>query len=80
MGEEAWGHVVARLLGTLPVEVTPPSDLVDRAKVLDGFYIPTRYPNGFPEGAPFEHFGELQSRDAIAHADEILAFVRSKVA
>jgi HEPN domain-containing protein len=47
--QEAWGHVVARLLAELPLSV--PEDLVAKAKVLDGFYIPTRYANGHPEGA-----------------------------
>lgn len=78
LGQEAWGHAVARLLSELPVPV--PDGLVDRAKVLDNFYVPTRYPNGHPEGAPFEHFGKLQSDEAIEHAGAILAFVRSSLA
>ncbi len=77
-GQEAWGHVVARILRELPVEV--PGDLVDRAKVLDGHYIPTRYPNGHPEGAPAEHYGPLQSGPAVDYAREIIAFVRSQMA
>jgi HEPN domain-containing protein len=76
--QEAWGHVVARLLAELPFAV--PEMLVERAKVLDGFYIPTRYANGHPEGAPFEHYGKLQSQEAIHHAGAILEFVRSKMA
>lgn len=76
--QEAWGHMVARLLGELPLEVPP--FLVEKAKVLDGFYIPTRYANGHPEGAPFEHYGILQSREAIDYAGEILEFVRSEMA
>ena len=76
--QEAWGHVVARILGELPVPV--PEDLVDKGKVLDGFYIPTRYANGHPEGPPFEHYGILQSKDAIQYAGEILKFVRSQMA
>jgi hypothetical protein len=32
-----------------------PENLTDRAKVLDNFYVPTRYANGHPEGPPFEH-------------------------
>lgn len=70
--------MVARLLGELPLEVPP--FLVEKAKVLDGFYIPTRYANGHPEGAPFEHYGILQSREAIDYAGEILEFVRSEMA
>ncbi|MCF8050816.1 MAG: HEPN domain-containing protein [Desulfobacterales bacterium] len=76
--QEAWGHVVARLLHELPFSVS--TDLIDKAKVLDGFYIPTRYANGHPEGAPFEHYGKIQSRDAIDYAGEILEFVRSQMA
>ena len=76
--QEAWGHVVARLLTELPISV--PADLTDKAKVLDGFYIPTRYANGHPEGAPFEHYGIIQSRDAIKYASEILEFVRFQMA
>lgn len=76
--QEAWGHVVARLLNELPITVS--EELLDKAKVLDGLYIPTRYANGHPEGAPFEHYGKIQSRDAINYAGEILEFVRSEMA
>jgi HEPN domain-containing protein len=76
--QEAWGHVVARLLKELPLTI--PEDLIDKAKVLDGLYIPTRYANGHPEGAPFEHYGKIQSRDAIEYAREILEFVCSQMA
>jgi HEPN domain-containing protein len=78
LGQEAWGHVVARLLGELPVQVD--GSLVEKAKVLDNFYVGTRYPNGHPEGPPFEHYGEIQSREAIRYAGEILAFVRAQMA
>ena len=78
LGQEAWGHVVARLLEELPLTV--PRGLVDAAKVLDTAYIPTRYPNSHSEGAPFEHYGPLQSEEALAHAGQILAFVRSQMA
>ena len=77
-GQEAWGHVVARLLRELPLAVEPL--LIDKAKVLDNFYVGTRYPNGHPEGPPFEHYGEIQSREAIAHAGEIVEFVRAALA
>jgi len=47
---------------------------------LDTFYIPPRYPNSHPEGAPFEHYGPLQSGEAITYAREITDFVRSQMA
>jgi HEPN domain-containing protein len=54
--------------------------LVEKAKVLDNFYVGTRYPNGHPEGPPFEHYGEIQSGEAILYASEILAYVRAQMA
>jgi HEPN domain-containing protein len=73
--QEAWGHLVARLLTELPQEITLPSLLVEQAKVLDNFYIPTRYPDSHPEGSPFQHFGILQSEEAVRHASAIVEFV-----
>jgi len=77
-GQDAWGHVIAQLLRELPLVVAEP--LIERAHVLDGYYIPTRYANGHPSGAPFEHFGRLQSDQAITYATEIVDFVRAQMA
>jgi HEPN domain-containing protein len=78
LGQEAWGHVVAKLLRELPIE--SPNELVEQGRVLDNFYVPARYPNGHPEGAPFEHYGPRQSEEAIEDARAILEFVRSEMA
>jgi len=84
LGQEAWGHVVARLLEELPGPKGPSlqdvTHLVEKAKVLDNFYVATRDANGHPEGAPFEHYGPLQSDEAIRHASEIVEFVRARLA
>lgn len=80
LGQEAWGHVVARLIRELPPEVRCGEDLIEKGHVLDNMYIPTRYPNSHSEGAPFEHFGPLQSAQAIQYAREIVEFVRSQMA
>lgn len=79
-GREAWGHVVRRLLEELArdLEVTP--ELLDKARVLDAYYIPTRYPNGHPEGAPWEHYGDLQAREAIRHAEDVVDWCRKAMA
>ena len=79
-GQEAWGHLVAVLLRELPPAFAAPSELIERGKVLDNFYIPARYPNGHPSGAPFEHYGPLQSEQAIEYAGAIFEFVRSQMA
>jgi HEPN domain-containing protein len=80
LGQEAWGHVVARLLVELPETARPAAGLVDKARVLDNFYVPARYPNGHPSGAPFEHYGPIQSGQALEYAREIIEFVRAALA
>ncbi|MGH7320905.1 MAG: HEPN domain-containing protein [Candidatus Rokuibacteriota bacterium] len=80
LGQEAWGHVIATLITELPATVPVAKDLIEKGRVLDNFYIPPRYPNSHPEGAPFEHYGPLQSEQAIRHAREIVEFVRSQMA
>jgi HEPN domain-containing protein len=79
-GQEAWGHVIAKLLTDLPPQCNVSETIVEMGKVLDNFYIPSRYPNGHPSGAPFEHYGPLQSKEAIKYANEIIKFVRSQMA
>ncbi|WP_121970861.1 HEPN domain-containing protein [Leptolyngbya sp. BC1307] len=82
LGQEAWGHLVARLFTELPPDQAPeiPTLLLEKAKVLDNFYIPTRYPDSHPEGSPFDHYGILQSQEAIKYASEIVEFVDHEMA
>jgi HEPN domain-containing protein len=80
LGQEACRHVVARLLQELPDTIRVPANLIEKGRVLDSFYIPPRYPNSHPEGAPFEHYGPLQSDEAIRYAHEIVELSRSQMA
>ena len=54
--------------------------LIEKARVLDYFYIPPPLPQQSPRRGTFEHYGPLQSEEAIRYAGEILEFVRSKMA
>ena len=78
--QEGWGHVIARLLIDLPPEAQVPPELIEKGRVLDNFYFPTRYANGHPAGSPFEHYGPLQSNTAIQYASDILEFIRYHMA
>ncbi|MYE88778.1 HEPN domain-containing protein [Candidatus Poribacteria bacterium] len=80
VGQEAWGHVVAQLLEELPETIDVPELLIEKGRVLDNFYVASRYPNGHSTGAPFEHYGPLQSEVAIRHAREIIEFARAQMA
>lgn len=74
-GQEASGHVVATLLAQLPQRA--PAALIDKARVLDD--VATRYANGHPAGARFEHYGVLQSQQAIDYAGAIVEYARAEV-
>ena len=78
-GQKARGCVISQLLEKLPETIDVPEQLVDKGRVLDNFYIPTRYPNFHSAGAPFEHYGPLQSEVAIQYAREIIEFVRAQM-
>ncbi len=80
LGQEAWGHSVAKLLEQLPDEVVAPSSVGEIARVLDTYYIPPRYPNGFAQGAPYEYYTLRQSQEAIEYARQIVEFARHEMA
>lgn len=54
--------------------------VVDAGKILDQYYIPTRYPDaiGFP-GVPYETYTNAQAREAVMLASELLHLVQAKV-
>lgn len=56
-----------------------PIELFESARILDRHYIPTRYPNAWPAGAPHEHYVERDATEAITHARKILEFVEREV-
>ena len=76
-GKRLTGNVIARLLTELPE--TPPEDLVDRGRVLDNYYIPTRSPRSHADGAAYEHYGALQSEQGLCFAGDILQFARESL-
>ena len=57
-GIEAWGYDLIRLLRKAE-EITGgrvPAGVLEAAAELDKHYVISRYPNGFAEGAPWEHY------------------------
>jgi HEPN domain-containing protein len=82
-GGEVRGHSALALLRLLPVEIGSESERAAReadALELDRHYIPARYPNSMPHGAPFEFYDATQSRSAIAAADRIVGFCERHLA
>lgn len=75
-GEEiVLGHSVERLCAAA---ATFDSEFRVRSRswsVLDGYYIPTRYPNGLPDGIPADVYTEQAARSAVDLAAEAVDFV-----
>lgn len=70
------GHSVYQLLlaaGDVP------ADILSAARVLDRYYILTRYPNGFPAGAPMDYFDRPTAEEAVRLAETILDFVGAQL-
>ncbi len=78
--QAAWGHSIRVLLEHLPATIGVSPDLIDSARILDDYYIPTRYANGHDAGAPKDNYGGRQSREALRCAREIVEFCRLQMA
>jgi HEPN domain-containing protein len=79
-GMDAWGHTITVLIGNLPSTADVPSETqVNYARILDKFYIPTRYPNGFESGAPTDFYTAEEAQNAIHYAKEILEYCRNQI-
>ena len=78
-GMEAWGHTVTILLGDLKPLLQVPDDLIQSARILDKHYIPTRYPNGFDEGAPVDFYTRSEAEASIRNAEAIIEFCRGQI-
>lgn len=76
MGQDAWGHSVTELLQALQPHVPAVDALLDRARSLDKLYVPTRYPNGLPSGAPADYYTRAEAERAIADAEAIVECCR----
>ena len=79
LGKERRAHDIHRLLEELGQERPESLAFIDEAKILDQYYIPTRYMNAFTEGSARAHFIEKQAQDAVATAERILAHMREVV-
>jgi HEPN domain-containing protein len=79
LGLEGWGHSVKQLLDALPATEVVPEAVREAGLLLDRYYIPTRYPNGFPAGVPGDFFVRKDAQEAIGHGDRVLAFVQGRL-
>ena len=80
VNEAPWGHSVRVLLQRyLDVVGDRRDDLLSDARELDRHYIPSRYPNAFPEGAPHEYYDREAAERALAAARRIVGYAVERI-
>ncbi|MCX8188320.1 MAG: HEPN domain-containing protein [Nitrososphaeria archaeon] len=74
MGVEAFGYSVAGSIKRLSEHFNLDLELIRFAKELDKAYIPTRYPNAHPEGAPYELYTREEAERLVEYGRKIVRF------
>lgn len=73
MGKAPWGHDIVALVELLDeVGGAAAEDVSASARRLGRHYIPARYPDAYPSGAPGDHYGQSDSIEAARDAKTIL--------
>ena len=75
-GVEAFGHSTRDLVERvrrLGVEV--PGEIETAARGLERHYIPSRYPDAYPSGSPYQFYDRGDAERALGQAQKVLAFV-----
>lgn len=79
-GEEiVIGHSVERLCHYAARFDREFADKASIWSILDGFYIPTRYPNSVPDSIPARVYTKQAASQAVALAEEVVEFVMVKI-
>lgn len=79
LNKHVLGHSVLQMLKGLSVSHAISEDLFHAARVLDRYYIESRYPSGFPQGSPADYFDAKIAREACDAAREILRFCEDSI-
>lgn len=79
-GLERKSHSATQILEELVALGGKLDHLRDAAKVLDQYYIPTRYANSFPSGPASAYFTKAQAEEAVRFAEALLEAAEQIVA
>jgi HEPN domain-containing protein len=73
-------HSVARLVQMCEAKETGFLQFLETAKMLDRYYVPTRYPNSLPGSAiPAESYSAEEAKRALHMGEEIVDFVAKRM-
>lgn len=79
-GEElVIGHSIERLCGLAAKFDEEFLEKVKTWSILDGYYVPTRYPNSLPDSIPAKVYTAKAASEAVILAEEIVEFTSQKI-
>ncbi len=79
-GEEVvLGHSVERLCERAAGYDRSFSEMKSRWAILDGYYVPTRYPNSLPDSIPARVYTHEAAEEAVSLAAEVVSFVEERL-
>jgi HEPN domain-containing protein len=75
-----WEHSVQELAKVCSEYDNDFGEFIEYGKILDRYYIPTRYPDALASPAvPYKTYNESDALEAISFAEKIVAIVKQKI-
>ena len=71
------GHTIKALASILEASYPELSRFHEMVETLESYYVPTRYPDALPSGAPFEVYVYDEAEEALYDAEQIFNFGRT---
>lgn len=79
-GEEVvLGHSIGRLSRAAAQYDATFNEKTNQWVILDTYYIPTRYPNGLPDGIPADAYNQEIAKSAVTLATEVVYYIDSEI-
>lgn len=75
-GSPTAGHNLIALVIEVSKFTTTSGEIEASCRILNRYYIPTRYPNAFPSGAPIHMFNRDDAEEAIQHLGKVMELAR----
>ena len=69
-------YIIGILEGLNKLNFYFPKEFYKYARILSRYYIETRYPNSFPEGAPSDYFDKDMAEESINASEKIFKWCR----
>lgn len=79
LGFDVWGHSITNTLKLLTDTIEVSDEIMESAQLLDTFYIPTRYPNGFSMGKPSDYYNEKMAKEALNACGTVIGFCKAHI-